>query len=231
MRRLSSRIFPVVASMRTILLFVLGSMLLSLWSLVSASSVISAPATAPSEVPVDELMKSGDLTDLSIGPSDAKVTIVEYASMTCGHCKNFHTKVFSDLKTNYIDKGKIRFIFREFPLDTRAFAASMLARCLADDKTMAMVSVLFDTQGDWAFVKENPTPKLLDVAKQAGFTEEAFNKCLTDQSLLDKLTAQRTRASEVFGVNSTPTFFINGKRLLEPPTLENFQKIVDPLLQ
>ena len=108
----------------------------------------SAPASAPSEVPVDELMKTGDLAEITLGPPDAKVTIVEYASMTCGHCKNFHTKVFPDLKTKFIDTGKIRFIFREFPLDTRAFAASMLARCVGEDKTMPMISVLFDTQGE-----------------------------------------------------------------------------------
>ncbi|MFM7084312.1 MAG: DsbA family protein [Hyphomicrobium sp.] len=191
----------------------------------------SAPTNAPSEVPVDELLKAGDLTEITMGQADAKVTIVEYASMTCGHCKNFHTTVFSDIKSKFIDTGKIRFIFREFPLDTRAFAASMLARCVGDNKTMPMITVLFETQADWAFVKENPTPKLFEVAKQAGFTKETFDKCLTDQSLLDKLSASRTRASEVFGVNATPTFFINGKRLLEPPTIENFEKTLEPLLK
>lgn len=208
-----------------------ASLLFCLLTIHYPTNVFSAPTNTPSEVPVDELMKGGDLAEIAIGPADSKVTIVEYASMTCGHCKNFHTKVFVDLKTKFIDTGKIRFIFREYPLDTRAFAASMLARCVGDDKTMPMISVLFETQGDWAFVKENPTPKLFEVAKQAGFTKETFDKCLTDQALLDKLTASRTRASEVFGVNSTPTFFINGKKLLEPPTIENFEKILDPLLK
>jgi len=185
----------------------------------------------PAEVPVDELMKPGDLPDLVLGPDDAKVTVVEYASMTCGHCMAFHTKVFPEIKSKYIDPGKIRFIFREFPLDSRAFAASMLARCAGStEKSLALVGALFDTQESWAFVKENPTPKLFEIAKQAGFTQESFDKCLTDQKLLDQLTAIHTRGNEVFGVNATPTFFINGKRLQAAPVLEEFEKVIDPLL-
>jgi protein-disulfide isomerase len=176
-------------------------------------------------------MKTGDLPDLALGPDSAKVTIVEYASMTCGHCMHFHTKVFPEIKTKYIDTGKIRFVFREFPLDSRAFAASMLARCAGStEKSLALVGALFDTQEQWAFVKENPTPKLFEIAKQAGFTQESFDKCLTDQKLLDQLTAVHTKGSETFGVNATPTFFINGKRLQAAPVIEEFDKVLEPLL-
>ncbi len=129
----------------------------------------------------------------------------------------FATKVFPELKAKYIDTGKVRFIFREFPLDARAFAASMLARCAGPDKAFSLVEALFHTQADWAFVKENPTPKLFEIAKQAGFTQESFDKCLTDQKLLEQLTAIKTRGDEVFGINATPTFFINGKRLQAAP--------------
>jgi protein-disulfide isomerase len=185
----------------------------------------------PTEVPVDELMKqTTDLPDLVMGSPDAKVTIVEYASMTCGHCQQFHTKVLPDLKTKYIDTGKVKLVFREFPLDPRAFAASMLARCAGGDKSFPLVGALFDTQADWAFVKENPKPKLFEVAKQAGFTQESFDKCLTDQKLLDQLSAVRARASDVFGVSATPTFFINGKRHVTAPTVEEFEKTLQPLV-
>jgi protein-disulfide isomerase len=184
----------------------------------------------PTEIPVDELMKTGDLPDLMLGPENAKVTIVEYASMTCGHCMHFHTKTFPEIKKKYIDTGKVRFVFREFPLDARAFAASMLARCAGPEKSMALISVLFDKQEDWAFVKTNPTPKLFEIAKQAGFTQESFDKCLTDQKLLDQLTAIHTKASETFGVNATPSFFINGKRLQAAPVIEEFDKVLEPLL-
>ena len=195
-----------------------------------AVPLMAAPK-GPEEVPVDELMKPTALSELSIGPADAKVTVVEFASMTCGHCKNFHTGAFQEIKKKYVDTGKIRFVFREFPLDPRAFAASMLARCAGEGKTFPLISALFELQTDWAFVKDDPTPKMLEIAKQAGFTQETFDKCLTDQALLDKLTANRTRASEVFGVSSTPTFFINGKRLTEPATLETFDKVLEPLLK
>lgn len=194
------------------------------------SDAIAQRAKGPLEVPVEELMKATDLSDLAVGPADAKVTIVEYGSMTCGHCANFANKVYPELKTKYIDSGKIRFIFREFPLDNLAAAVSMLARCVGDGKELMLVETFYAKQADWAFSNGNPVPKLFDIAKQAGFTQEGFDKCLKDQSLLDKVTAQRTRASETFGVSATPTFFINGKRLQETPTLEAFSKVIDPLL-
>ncbi|WP_333794209.1 DsbA family protein [Hyphomicrobium sp.] len=196
----------------------------------------SAPAFAqrrqgPTEIPLDELLKPSGLPELTMGPEDAKVTVVEYASMTCGHCMVFQTKIFPEFKKKYIDTGKVRYIFREFPLDARAFAASMLARCAGSpEKSFALIDALFERQEDWAFVKDNPTPKLFEIAKQAGFTQESFDKCLTDQKLLDELTAVHTRASETFGVNATPSFFINGKRLQAAPVMEEFEKVIDPLL-
>ena len=182
------------------------------------------------EVPVDELMKATDLPEISLGSADAKVTVVEYASMTCGHCQKFSTTIFPELKTKYIDNGKVRFIMREFPLDNLAAAASMLARCAGGDKTFAMIETLYEKQADWAFTQGNPVPKLFDIAKQAGFTQESFDKCLTDQKLLDQITAGRTRAGETFGVNATPTFFINGKRLTDTPVVASFDKVIEPLL-
>lgn len=195
-----------------------------------SSSLLAQRAKGPTEVPVEELMKPGDLADIALGPADAKVVIVEYASMTCGHCATFHNKVFPDLKTKYIDTGKVRFIMREFPLDNLAAAASMLSRCAGGgDKTYGMVEAMFKTQAEWAFKEGSPVPRLFELAKQAGFTQESFDKCLTDQKLLDQITAQRTRASDVFGVNSTPAFFINGKRL-QGSSLADFDKALEPLL-
>jgi protein-disulfide isomerase len=150
--------------------------------------------------------------------------------MTCGHCAHFTNNVFPDFKKKYIDSGKVRYIFREFPLDNLASAASMLARCAGGDKTLPLIETFYAKQADWAFVQGNPVPKLFDIAKQAGFTQESFDKCLTDQKLLDQITAARTRASDTFGVSATPTFFINGKRLTEAPTIESFDKVIGPLL-
>lgn len=187
----------------------------------------------PTEVPLDELMKATDLPDLVLGSTDAntKVTVIEYASMTCGHCAHFAKDVFPEFKKKYIDTGKIRFIFREFPLDNLAAAASMLARCAGGDKTFPLIETFFHTQGDWAFKQGNPVPRLFEIAKQAGFTQESFDKCLTDQKLLDQITALRTRAVEKFGVSATPTFFINGKRLQVSATMAELDKAIEPLLK
>jgi len=186
---------------------------------------------APAEVDVKELMQAGPLPDLALGKEDAPVTIVEYASLTCGHCASFHNSVFPKLKEKYVDTGKVRFIMREFPLDNLAAAASMLARCAGGDKTYAMIEVLFQKQEQWAFTRGNPVPELFKFAKQAGFTQESFDKCLTDQTLLDQVTGVRSRANDKFAVSSTPTFFINGKRLTDAPTLESFDKALALLLK
>lgn len=200
-----------------------------------AASLLPAAAWAqrekgPEQVPVEELMKPSGLPELAVGSETAKVTIVEYASMTCPHCREFHEKVWPEIKKKYVDTGKVRFIFREFPLDARAFAGSMLARCAGPGKELPMIEALFHAQAEWAHIKGNPQAALFEISKQAGFTQDSFEKCLLDQKLLDQLTATRTRASEQFGVNSTPTFFLNGKRLNASPLLEEFEKALEPML-
>lgn len=119
----------------------------------------------PSEVPVEELMKPVGLPDLALGPVDAKVTVVEYASMTCGHCAHFTKDVWPEFKKKYVDTGKVRYIFREFPLDNLAAAASMLARCAGNDKAFPLIEVMFEKQQEWAFGEGNPVPRLFEIAK------------------------------------------------------------------
>ena len=200
----------------------------------AAANVRPASAQArkkgPDQVPVEELMKPVGLPDLALGPVDAKVTVVEYASMTCGHCAHFTKDVWPEFKKKYVDTGKVRYVFREFPLDDLAAAASMLARCAGGDKAFPLIEVMFEKQQEWAFGEGNPVPRLFEIAKQAGFTQESFDKCLTDQKLLDDITAGRTRASDVFGVQATPTFYINGKKLDGGPTLDKFDAMIEPLL-
>ena len=203
--------------------------ILATWGL-SQPALAQRKKAGPAEVSVDELMKPGPLPDLILGNAQAPITVVEYASMTCGHCANFHTKVFPALKEKYVDTGKVRFIMREFPLDNLAAAASMLSRCAGEGKTFPLITVLFAKQDEWAFVKGDPRPELLKFAKQAGFTQESFENCLKDQKLLDDITAVRTRGAETFGVSSTPTFFVNGKKL-NGIALEDFEKAFDPILK
>jgi len=180
-------------------------------------------------VDMDKLLEPGSLSDEVLGPEDAPVTIVEYASMTCSHCAHFHETTWPTLKKDYVDTGKVRFILREFPFDPRAAAAFMLARCAPEGKYYPMVDVLFDKQKDWAFVKNARAP-MENIAKLAGFTQESFEACLTNQKLLDDINAVRERGASEFGVDATPTFFINGKKYSGAMSVEQMSAIIDPLL-
>ncbi len=170
-----------------------------------------------------ELMAPGPLPDLSLGKEDAPNTIIEYASMTCPHCAQFHELVLPELKTKYIDTGKARLILREFPLDQLGAYASMLARCAGPDRYYPMVGALFETQETWAGPGTEGTDKLLQIAKQAGFSKEKFDQCIGDKELFNKIVETRTRGHETFGVDSTPSFFINGKRLTGEQTPAAFE--------
>jgi len=183
----------------------------------------NAPKVDPD---VAALMEAGPLEDIVMGSADAPNTIVEYASMTCPHCAHFYRDVFPEVKKKYIDTGKARFVFREFPLDGLAVAASMLARCSGNDRFYPMVDGLFETQETWAVPGEDGKQKLLLIAKQAGFSQEAFDKCLADKELFEKIVEVRTRGHEKFGVDATPSFFINGKRL-PGATLKDFEAVLD----
>jgi protein-disulfide isomerase len=168
-------------------------------------------------------MAPGPLPDISLGKPDAPNTIVEYASMTCPHCAQFHTIVLPELQKKYIDNGQVRLILREFPLDGLAVAAFMLARCAGPDRYYPMVSALFETQPTWAVPGGEGKEKLLLIARQAGFSKEEFDKCLADKDLFNKIVETRKRANEKFGVDSTPSFFVNGKRITGEHTLQDFE--------
>jgi protein-disulfide isomerase len=176
-----------------------------------------------------ELEAKGPLDDIPLGSKDAPVTIIEYASMTCPHCAAFEVTTFPKLKEKYIDTGKVRFIMREYPLDRLAAAAFMLARCAGPEKYNALVETLFQQQQKWA-VKE-PLPPLLAIAKQAGFTQQSFDTCINDKALLAKVTEMRDRGSQKFKVDSTPTFFINGEKHSGAMSIEELDKIIQPLIK
>jgi protein-disulfide isomerase len=203
--------------------------------LAAAAALALAPGLALAQKAEDiaaELAKAGPRGDLVVGKADAPVTIVEYASMTCSHCANFHNTVFPKLKEKYLDTGKARLIMREFPLDNLAAAGAMLARCAGPDKAFDVIKVLFAKQNEWAFVEGNVIPALFKVAETQGFTMDSFDKCLTDQKLLDDITATRDVASKKLGVRSTPTFFINGQQLKDrSDQIESFEKAIEPLLK
>ncbi len=192
----------------------------------------SGEALAQAKVSEVELMAPGALPDMVMGDAKAPVTIIEYASMTCPHCAHFTETTFPELKKRYIDTGRVRFIFREFPLDQLAAAAFMLARCAGETdpgKYFTLVDTMFRQQRVWAV--EKPLPPLLALAKQAGFTQASFEACLQNQKLLDGIEAVRTRATDKFKVQSTPSFFINGTLTAGALTIEDMAKQIDPLLK
>jgi protein-disulfide isomerase len=212
---------------------VAGSML---YSLVLGPPRTDADARRPrrprrniTQVSPEELLKPGVLPDLVVGQADAPVTIVEYASMTCSHCANFHNNILPTLKTKYIETGKVRLVFREFPLDERAALASMMARCAGDDKSLPLISMLFSKQEEWATASKDFLPQLFKFGQQVGFTRQSFDHCRKDEKLIKNIIAVRDRANVTFGVNSTPTFFINGKKF-NGGTVEDFEKVLEPLV-
>ncbi len=165
--------------------------------------------------------------DMSMGPETAKVTIVEYASASCPHCATFYKTTFPDLKKEYIDTGKIRFIFREFPHNQPALAAFMLARCAPKEKYFPLIDMFFLQQDSWL---ETPLEGLQKIAQLAGFTKESFDACLKNEAVAKGIIAVRNAAEKEFGVESIPTFFINGELIKGETSIEDFRKAIDPLL-
>jgi protein-disulfide isomerase len=194
---------------------------------------------AAGKVDMQKVLEAGPLPEMVLGDEKAPVTIVEYMSMTCPHCAHFHATTFDPIKEKYIDTGKARFILREFPFDPVATAAFMLARCnpsKPEERTQpaqyfAMVSMLFKQQRSWAAPADgNVREALLQSTKLAGFTQESFNACLTNQKLLDDVNATMKRGADEFGVNSTPTFLINGNRYSGDMSVESMSALIDSLL-
>jgi protein-disulfide isomerase len=189
---------------------------------------IMRPAKAD-EIDKAELAKAGPDGDVVLGSDKAPVTVIEYASMTCPHCAHFSTTTFPELQKRYIDTDKVRFIFREFPLDALAAAGFMLARCAGNDKFLPIIETLFAKQPEW--MVQEPIAPLKSIAKQFGYTEQSFEQCLANQKVLDAIQDVRDRAAEKLGVNSTPTFFVNGKKLVGDQSIEALAKEIDPYLK
>ena len=168
--------------------------------------------------------------DMIIGAEDAAVTIIEYASMTCPHCANFHLGTFKELKAKYIDTGKVRIIFREFPFDSMALHASMLARCAGEDRYFAMLNVLFKNQLKWARAKD-PAEGLGKFARLAGFSQAKFKACMTDEALADMIIKTRMDGAKEFNVDSTPTFIVNGEKTSGNMTMDKWDELLGKIIR
>ena len=191
----------------------------------TANGAGGSTAATPAGPTKAELMVAGPLGDMALGNPKAPNIVIEYASMTCSHCADFHNTVYSAFKAKYIDTGKVYFIFRDYPLDPLATSASMLEHCGPKDRYFPLVDLLFSHQAEWAFVQD-PKTALINLVKQAGISEADFNACLTNQKILDGVNWVKDRAAKNFGVDATPTFFINGKEHPGELTLAELDKIL-----
>jgi protein-disulfide isomerase len=167
--------------------------------------------------------------DRVLGKEDAPVTVIEYASFTCPHCAHFATDVLPAIKAPLIDSGKVRLVFRDYPLDQLALRAAMLVRCLGNDRAFGMIDLLFQRQMQWA-TAQDPDAALLAIAKQAGLSDADFHACMANQDVQNAVVQSRVDAEQKYKIQSTPSFLINGRLAVGAPTPEQFTQMVDALL-
>lgn len=194
----------------------------------------AAPAAAPGPVDTAAAAPAADQPEIRpddriLGNADAPVTIIEYASLTCPHCAAFATQTLPQVKTTYIDQGLARLVFRDFPLDRVALKASLLARCVPDDRYFAMLDVLFRSQNDWAG-STDPLTALAQIGRTAGLDQAKVDACLNDQAETDKIVAGIQAAQDEFKISSTPTLIINGVTHAGALSFEQMEAILKDLL-
>ncbi len=168
------------------------------------------------------------LADKVFGSADAPIEIVAYESLTCPHCASFHANAWHDIKEKYIDTGKARFILRDFPFDALGLRAAMMARCAGDERYYGIVEVLFKSQMQWARAQD-PMQALAGIGRLAGLSEADFEACMANEALLEGILKGRQEAEAKFDVSSTPTFIINGTKVVGAQPFEEFDKVMAPM--
>ncbi len=192
----------------------------------SGDAVREASRLNPDGTPTaTALLEAGPLGDRTMGRADAPVTIVEYASLTCPHCRAFHQKTFKQVKKAYIDTGKARYILREFPIGRQAAAAAVVTRCAPADKFFILTEKFLAQQRSWVSQEVRHDP-IFKIAAQTGMTRATFDKCVANQAIIDGLVWVKQRGRE-FGVSGTPTFFINGKKTRGALTFEQVKAMIE----
>ena len=164
-----------------------------------------------------------------LGDNNAKITIIEYASMTCDHCANFHKNIFPEIYEKYIQTGKVKFIFRDFPLDKQALFAAILANCAPKEKYFDFVKLIFNTTQKWISVEDEFLKKLKNIGKMGGLSNDQIESCFRDENMVDLAINSRSNGEKKFNITSTPSFIINGKKY-SSMTFEQFEKVLDNLI-
>ena len=163
--------------------------------------------------------------DKVMGDPNAPVTMIEYASLTCPHCADFHNNILPEIKKAYIDTGKVKLVYRDFPLNQAALRGAQLTRCVPAQNNFGMVELLFRNQDSWAFVAD-PVAELTKLAATAGIDATKFEACINDQAMTDAIVTRAQEGQEKYGVASTPTFFINGRKISGAQPFEDFDKVI-----
>jgi len=170
------------------------------------------------------------LADKVLGNPDAPVEIIAYESLTCPHCASFHHNAWPEIKEKYIDTGKAKFVFRDFPFDAIGLRASMMARCMGDERYYGILDVLFNSQSQWTRA-EDPMKALAGIGRLAGLDQAAFDACMANEELMDGILKGRQRGQSEFEVSSTPTFIINGTKVVGAQPFEAFAEVIAPLTE
>ncbi|MCI0431407.1 MAG: DsbA family protein [Rhodospirillales bacterium] len=182
----------------------------------------SAPQTAAEQ----NLPMEVTAEDKALGSADAPVTIIEYASLTCPHCASFHRETLPKLKSDWIDTGQVRLVYRDFPLDGAALAAATLARCMPADRYFGLIELLFERQSEWAIADEW-RERLTQLAGVAGIDQAKFDQCLADDAQKNAAVKSREEGEAKYAVDSTPTFIINGRKITGAQPIERFVEVIE----
>lgn len=203
---------------------------------VTPAAAMSAPVQpaaappAPTPQQVAELPPTPDILPQRIlGREDAPVTILEFASLTCGHCANFDQHTLPKLRKDYIDSGKVRLVFRDFPLGQLALVAAMVPHCAAPDQYFGFLDVMFRTMPTWAG-SNDPLSAIGKVVRMGGMSEDTLHACFNNQALFNAIRDRAQADGKEFGIDATPTFVINGKKVVGDVPYEEFTKIIDAAL-
>ena len=167
--------------------------------------------------------------DMYLGKPDAKITVIEYASLSCPHCANFNKDVLPKIKADYIDKGLVRWVFRDYPLNRPAFQAAILAHCASPMRYFSLVDQLFQSQDYW-LTQSDPLTALKQIGASVGVDEKTYDACLADEDLKKKILSRAQDADQRYKVNSTPTFILKGKVYPGEMSYDAFKKLIDEAL-
>ena len=195
--------------------------LMSFGAAAAAGALVAPFAAAPAKASDDSV----GADERILGNPEAPVTIIEYASLTCPHCASFHKEVLPTIKKNWIDTGKARLVYRDFPLDGLALRAAMLASCIEGDGYFSFLEVLFSSQQKWARAAD-PAGELAKIARLAGIDRATFDRCFADQAEMDRILQQRVHAAETHEVQSTPSFIVNGRKIEGGLGVAQFEEVL-----